>query len=167
MTAPAPAPAPTTETTTTNGKPLIVGTCACRKTRYHTTSPPTGLTFCYCRTCRLLHGAPFAPFTNVPSAHFHWIDKEELIEVHTSPVATRTLCGGCYAPITMVYRDRPEVVGVVASTVDEGESEGGVPREVEEHMFVEGKPAWFVIGDQGKQVVGVPEGLKGLIPEGL
>ncbi|KAL4865764.1 hypothetical protein BDV12DRAFT_174052 [Aspergillus spectabilis] len=146
--------------------PVIIGGCYCGKTRYQTTGPIYGLTFCYCLMCQLVHGGPFAPFTNVKKEHFQWIRNEDLVEMKLSEIATRTVCGACHSPITMEYHARPEELGIVAVTVDESRSSMRIP-EVEGHIFVKRKPAWFTIGDGAKQEMGIPERMKGYIPDGL
>ncbi|KAL4876432.1 Mss4-like protein [Aspergillus karnatakaensis] len=145
--------------------PTLKGSCYCKSTTYTTTSAPYGLTFCYCTMCQKLHGAPFAPFTNVATDHFHWTRKDNLVEINLSKIATRTICGMCRAPLTMVYHHKPQETGVVAVTVDE-EFKGLVP-SVSGHIFVERKPGWFVIGDQARQELGVPESLRGVVPDDL
>ncbi|KAL4949752.1 Mss4-like protein [Aspergillus filifer] len=140
----------------------ITGGCFCGKTRYTTTSPLYGLQYCYCRTCQLVHGAPFAPFTNVHRDSFQWVENKHVKELKLSSFATRTVCGECHAPITMVYHARPEEVGIVAVTVDE-EFMDTVP-EVQGHIYVKGKPGWYTIVDDVKQDWGAPNSLKPLIP---
>ncbi|KAL4924255.1 GFA family protein [Aspergillus undulatus] len=144
----------------------ITGGCHCGATRYRLTGPLYGLSYCYCRTCQLIHGAPFAPFTNVEKEHLEWTQDDELKELKLSSFATRTVCGVCHAPVSMVYHKQPDEVGIVAVTVDE-EFVDALPAEVEGHIFVKRKPGWFVIGDGAPQDMGVPESLRGLVPDDL
>ncbi|GLA30732.1 hypothetical protein AnigIFM63326_009166 [Aspergillus niger] len=147
---------------------VIHGSCYCQRTTYATTAPLHGLTYCYCRMCRLLHGAPFAAFTNVDASHFHWIRSDRLVEINLSNYATRTICGDCRSPMTMVYHIKPHEVGIVAVTVDERNSKGKVPETVREHIFLEGKPAWFVVPeDGGERSMGILKRMRGVVPEGL
>lgn len=134
----------------------VTGNCFCGKTRYRTTGPLYGLSYCYCRTCQLLHGAPFAPFTNVKREHFQWTRADDLIELRLSTFATRTVCGSCHSPVSMVYDGKPDEVGLVAVTVQDQDA---VP-EVEGHIFVKSKPRWHTIGDLAPQEMGVPEEMK-------
>ncbi|KAL4900246.1 hypothetical protein BDW74DRAFT_183000 [Aspergillus multicolor] len=133
----------------------VTGGCFCGKTRYLTTGPLYGLSFCYCTTCQLLHGAPFAPFTNVKKEHFEWAQSDELVELRLSSFATRTVCGSCHSPISMVYDGNPDEVGIVAVTV----KEGAVPK-VDNHIFVKSKPEWYTIGDDAPQELGFPDSMK-------
>lgn len=149
-------------------EPVVYGSCYCQKTTYVTTAPLHGLTYCYCRMCQLLHGSPFAAFTNVDSSHFHWTRSDRLVEINLSKYATRTICGECRSPMTMVYHAKPNEVGIVAVTVDESKSKGRVPEKVVEHIFLECKPAWFVIPeDGGERSMGILERMRGVVPEGL
>ncbi|KAL3457257.1 Mss4-like protein [Aspergillus heterothallicus] len=147
-------------------KPPIVGGCYCGKIRYQTTGPIYGLTFCYCLMCQLVHGGPFAPFTNVNREHLEWLSKDGLVELSLSEYATRTVCGSCHAPITMVYHAKPDEIGLVAVTIKEEESTMEVP-QVEGHIFVRRKPKWFTIGDSAPQDMGIPERMKHYVPDGL
>ncbi|KAL4983487.1 Mss4-like protein [Aspergillus falconensis] len=139
--------------------PTVTGSCYCGKTCYQTTGPLYGLSYCYCHTCQLLHGAPFAPFTNVKREHFQWTRSDDLVELRLSTFATRTVCGTCHAPVSMVYDGKPDEVGLVAVTVNE---QNAVP-EVEGHIFVGSKPKWYTIGDNAPQEMGVPEEMKGYV----
>jgi hypothetical protein len=123
-------------------KSTVVGGCYCGKIRYQTTGPIYGLTFCYCLMCQLVHGGPFAPFTNVKREHLQWIRADDLVELKLSEHATRMVCGSCHAPITMVYHVKPDEIGLVAVTVNEEESSMAVP-EVQRHIFVRRKPRWY------------------------
>ncbi|KAJ0417526.1 Mss4-like protein [Aspergillus carlsbadensis] len=147
-------------------KPPIVGGCYCGKIRYETSGPIYGMSYCYCLMCQRVHGAPFAPFTNVKREHFHWISTDGLVALNLSPYATRTVCGECHAPITMVYHPKDDEVGLVAVTVREEESAMEVP-EVQEHIFVGRKPRWYTIGDGAPQEMGIPERMRHYLPEGL
>ncbi|KAL2831611.1 Mss4-like protein [Aspergillus pseudoustus] len=149
-----------------SSKPPIVGGCYCGKIRYQTTGPIYGLTYCYCLMCQLVHGGPFAPFTNVKREYLHWLSKDGLIELNLSKYATRTVCGSCHAPISMVYHAKNDEVGLVAVTINEEESAMQVP-EIEGHIFVRRKPRWFTIGDTAPQEMGIPESMKHYIPDGL
>ncbi|KAL4913893.1 Mss4-like protein [Aspergillus aurantiobrunneus] len=139
--------------------PVVVGGCHCGKVRYATTGPLYGLTFCYCRMCQLVHGAPFAPFTNVKREHFQWTAAAALVELKLSRYATRTVCGSCHAPISMVYHAKPEEVGLVAVTVDEEQSAVAVPA-VDAHIFVQQKPSWYTITDDAPQEMDMPESMR-------
>ncbi|GMF78972.1 Mss4-like protein [Aspergillus flavus] len=153
---------------TSTTEPVIYGSCYCQKTTYATTAPLYGLTYCYCRMCRLLHGSPFAAFTNVDSSHFQWTRSDRLVEINLSEYATRTICGVCRSPMTMVYHAKPNEVGIVAVTVDESKSKDKVPEKVGAHIFLECKPAWFVIPeDGGERSMGILERMRGVVPEGL
>ncbi|KAL2812658.1 Mss4-like protein [Aspergillus granulosus] len=149
-----------------SSKPLVVGGCYCGKIRYQTTGPIYGLTYCYCLMCQLVHGGPFAPFTNVRREHLQWLNKDGLVELNLSKYATRTVCGSCHAPISMVYHANADKVGLVAVTINEEESAMEVPR-VEGHIFVRRKPRWFTIGDGAPQEMGIPESMRHYVPDGL
>ncbi|KAE8386041.1 Mss4-like protein [Aspergillus alliaceus] len=147
-------------------KPTVVGGCYCGKIRYQTTGPIYGLTFCYCLMCQIVHGGPFAPFTNVKREHLQWLKSDDLVELKLSDYATRTVCGSCHAPISMVYHGKPDEVGLVAVTINEEESTMAVP-EVDGHIFVRRKPRWYKISDDAPQEMGLPERMKHYAPTDL
>lgn len=109
--------------------------------------------------CRLLHGAPFAPWTNIQHKDLQWIRKE-LIALKLLHFATGTVCGVCHAPITMTYKAAPDEVGIVAVSIDEGKSSGGAIPQVERHIYVSQRPSWYKILDMAVQYEGVPEDMK-------
>lgn len=137
-------------------KPPVVGSCYCGKVQFRSTEEPRGMTFCYCRTCRLLHGAPFAPWTNVGRQSLQWIGKDNLTEVRISSCAMRTFCLGCHCPVTMTYDAEPDDVGIVASIIDEANSSASIP-QVEQHIFTKERPTWYNIAERGAQCEGMPE----------
>ncbi|KAL2864844.1 GFA family protein [Aspergillus lucknowensis] len=144
----------------------VVGGCYCGKVRYETTGPVYGLTLCYCRMCQLVHGAPFATYTNIQREHLKWIRRDALTEFSLSKYATRTACRECHAPISMTYHVKPHEVGLCAVTINEKESAMTLP-EVQRHIFVQEKPAWYTISDDAPQAMGVPESSKSYMPEEL
>ncbi|KAI9369831.1 Mss4-like protein [Aspergillus egyptiacus] len=148
---------------------VIAGACYCGQIRYQTTAPVSDLSYCYCRICQLVHGAPFAPFVSVDADHFHWVRKDGLLELNLTPYATRTVCGACRAPLTMSYHARPQTVSVVAVTVREEESAVTMAEiKVQEHIFVGMKPRWFAIPEDGaRRDDGLPAELRGCVPDCL
>ncbi|EEP80897.1 predicted protein [Uncinocarpus reesii 1704] len=142
--------------------PALVGRCHCGSVQYQTTHAPYGLTYCYCSTCRALHGAPFAAFTNVRDTHLRWTRRDTLVEKRFSAHATRTFCSECFAPLTMVYDREPGEVGIVAASVDEKGSRCRVP-EVKRHIFVGEKVGWCAIGDRGERFEGLPGDMIGYL----
>ncbi|EED14867.1 conserved hypothetical protein [Talaromyces stipitatus ATCC 10500] len=146
-------------------KPAVTGTCHCGKIKYKNSKPSYRMTYCYCSTCRPLHGAPFAAFTNVNREDLEWFKrlpsseggeyteldhtKGVIKELRLSKAATRTFCADCRSPLTMVYHAVPDEIGLVAATIDEGLSSAPVPK-VEQHIFVGQKPSWYGIQDDGK-----------------
>lgn len=134
----------------------VVGSCYCGKVQFRSTERPHGMTFCYCRTCRLLHGGPFAPWTNVSRQSLQWIGKDNLAEMRFSSCAMRTFCLGCHCPVTMTYDADPDDVGIVASIIDEANSSACIPK-VEQHIFTKECPSWYKIAARGAQYEGMPE----------
>ncbi|OAA35544.1 Mss4-like protein [Metarhizium rileyi] len=143
-------------------KPAVKGGCYCGKVQYMSTEPVYGMTFCYCSMCRLLHGAPFAPWTNISLRNLQWIRDQDLVEMQFSEFATRTVCGVCRAPITMTYKAFPEEIGIVATSIDEVKSSGHIPR-VKRHIYVGERPSWYQICDDGVQYDGLPEDMQNCV----
>lgn len=144
------------------GKPAIAGGCQCGQVQFRSTSQARGSTFCYCTDCRRLHGAPFAPWTNVLRDDLQWLKRDGLVEVSLSNMATRTFCKYCHAPITMVYHAVPDEVGVAMSCIDEIESDAPLEK-VRRHIFVRDNPQWYEILDSGEQLEGFPDDMKAYI----
>ena len=138
---------------------VVVGGCYCGQVRYQSTEPAFGLTFCYCTTCQLLHGAPFAAWTNVPKLGLTWIEDKGLVEASFSDLATRTFCSNCHAPITMAFHAVPDEIGIVAATISQEQSKKAVPA-LQRHIFVSEKPSWYRILDSLEQHQGFPDDMK-------
>jgi hypothetical protein len=150
-------------------KPAVQGSCHCGKIKYQSSKPSYHMTYCYCTTCRSLHGAPFAPFVDVRREDLEWFERSlsssttttregdgewknlghsdetpAITKLRLSKAATRTFCASCHSPLTMVYNAVPDEVGLVATTIDEKLSAAPVPK-VEQHIYLAQKPGWYDI----------------------
>lgn len=144
----------------TQNKPAVQGTCHCGNIKYQSSKPSYQMTYCYCTTCRSLHGAPFAAFVNVRREDLEWFERivpdsewkklansdesPAITKLRLSKAATRTFCASCHSPLTMVYDAVPEEVALVATTIDDKSSAAPVPK-VEQHIYIAQKPGWHDI----------------------
>lgn len=74
------------------------GSCLCRAVSYCIDGPIKAVTHCHCSQCRKAHGAAFASYGSVPSAHLSVSDAEGAIRVFESSAGvSRSFCSTCGA----------------------------------------------------------------------
>ncbi len=66
----------------------------------------------------------------------------------TSKIADRAICSACGSSITMKYASDDATIGIAAGTMDE-RSLKGEAMKLTEHIFVEQKPGWYTIPEDG------------------
>ncbi|KAH8811779.1 Mss4-like protein [Xylogone sp. PMI_703] len=143
----------------TNTVPVLTGGCYCGHVTYESSSLPTHLTNCYCRTCRKLSGAPFITFGSFETSSITWTSgRDSLKQTSYSDVARRTHCPSCGSQISMEYYCEPEVIGIAMGSVNE-ESVKGDLGKAKTHIFVEEgeKAGWYEILDNLPQYPRFPE----------
>lgn len=146
----------------TSGVTAFTGSCHCGLVEYSATSPPQNLICCYCITCRRLSGSPFIAWADVPSSSFHISSNSGNLKPLSSDVAKRTICRECGSSIMMEYFFDMDTVSVAAGTIDDRRMQSGVVMKVTEHIFVEQKPGWYEIPEDGvKQCDTFPDGFEG------
>src|SRR5690242_8017411 len=80
----------------------VTGGCLCGAVRYLSEAPPAEGAFCHCTICRRSYGGLFGTLLRFPSAAFG-ITQGKPKRYRSSPIATRTFCEVCGAPIAFVY----------------------------------------------------------------
>ncbi|KAG9235461.1 Mss4-like protein [Amylocarpus encephaloides] len=118
--------------------PALTGSCMCGHVKYTSTTLPTHLTSCYCKTCRRLSGAPFLTFGDFPvTALTFTSNPSSRMFTSYSGIAVRSHCRECGSPISMQYKCEPETIGITVGSIEEESVRGPLPR-VTSHIFVEG-----------------------------
>ncbi|KAF1813318.1 hypothetical protein P152DRAFT_457678 [Eremomyces bilateralis CBS 781.70] len=146
--------------------PTVTGGCRCGLIRYIASAIPTKQTYCHCHTCRKLSGSAFMAFVDFPvdsvlittetssdwPRFTDWKAKHaelpSLRTIKVSPYATRTCCGACGSPISMVYVNAPEVIGITAGTVDDKCDMAKFGLE-SQHIFMKEKSEWYQMPEDG------------------
>lgn len=137
----------------------LTGGCFCGKQRYEVAQPappPPGSSadnayFCHCSNCRRTTGGLGTPWLTavVGDAGFRWITTDGLVTMRSSPTATRQFCGACGTQLTFQL-DGGSAVDVTVCSLDEPDAIA-VPMAAAAHIFVASKPAWHILGDDGRE----------------
>lgn len=80
----------------------VTGGCLCGAVRYASDAPPTEGAFCHCTICRRSYGGLSAALLRVAAAGFR-ITLGEPQRYRSSPIATRSFCATCGAPLAFAY----------------------------------------------------------------
>jgi len=120
------------------------GGCACGAVRYRLTGEPIETSWCHCRNCQRIAGAPAAVYTTLPRAGFAFEQGEtELGKVNLTPTAQRLFCSQCGSPLATLIDDEPDTVDITVASLDDPSA---LPPEF--HIFCRSAVAWFKIDDQ-------------------
>ncbi|KAL8926933.1 MAG: hypothetical protein Q9172_001594 [Xanthocarpia lactea] len=122
--------------------------CHCGLVNYTSTSAPQNLTYCYCTICRHLSGSPFIAWADITSSSLDIPNGTTNMKTLASKVADRTICSACGSSITMKYASDDATIGIAAGTIDE-RSLKGEAMKLTEHIFVEQKPGWYNLPEDG------------------
>ncbi|MFN2100911.1 GFA family protein [Altererythrobacter sp. MF3-039] len=115
------------------------GRCACGSIRYELTKPSIETSWCHCRNCQRISGAPGAVYTTLPRSGFtvrH--GTENLGRVRLTKGAERMFCSNCGSPLATIIDDEPDTVDVTVATLDDP---AAYPPEF--HIFCNSKTDWF------------------------
>lgn len=116
--------------------PALKGGCQCGAIIYTSTSLPSNIVNCHCRTCRRLSGAPFLSFASFPISAITWTSgASSLKKTRYSSFAERAHCSECGSPLYMYYEAGPEELAITAGSIDEASVKGALPK-VDHHVFV-------------------------------
>lgn len=122
--------------------PALKGGCQCGAIIYTSTSLPSNIVNCHCRTCRRLSGAPFLSFTSFPISAITWTSgASSLKKTRYSSFAERAHCSECGSPLYMYYEAGPEELAITAGSIDEASVKGALPK-VDHHVFVKERAGW-------------------------
>lgn len=98
--------------------PLITGQCYCGATKFHADVPPQTVTYCHCRDCRRVTGAPVAAFAEFEGTALTFTPNAGR-EISITPGVTRTFCDACGSPISGRYDYLPNTVYISVGLLDQ------------------------------------------------
>jgi hypothetical protein len=137
------------------------GHCLCGEVRYEVDAELGPIVACHCSFCRRAHGAAFIPVFAVSRNDFRWLAGEENVKVFTTPGGgTRTFTTCCGTRLFNSPRKFPEIVSLIAETLDEPLTE---PPAV--HINVESKAPWYEIRDDKPQFPALPRAFAKMIED--
>ena len=95
------------------------GSCLCGTIEYEVSTLDMPIIFCYCKTCRKAHAAPFVPTAGVGRKNFRWLrGVDKLSSFESSPGKVRHFCSVCGTHLVAERLGQPHVILRVA-TLDE------------------------------------------------
>ncbi len=101
--------------------PKFTGHCACGNLSYESDAEPLRMLNCHCRDCQRASGSAFAPLLafardriTFSGALSHFADKSE-----RGTIMQRGFCSTCGSPMTLEPAGRPDVLLVLASSLDD------------------------------------------------
>ncbi|MBD2842043.1 GFA family protein [Erythrobacter rubeus] len=119
------------------------GGCACGAVRYRLSGDPIETSWCHCRNCQRISGAPGAVYTTVSRTDFEISDGETLVgRIRLSPGAERLFCSRCGSPLATLIESEPDTVDVTVATFDDPDG-----FEPEFHIFERSRIGWFQTDD--------------------
>lgn len=95
----------------------VTGRCYCGASSFSTSAPPQVVTYCHCRDCRRVTGAPVAAFAAFEEAAVAF-EPGEGRAVSVSPGVTRSFCPDCGSPLTGRYDYLPGQVYIALGLFD-------------------------------------------------
>ncbi len=113
------------------------GGCFCGAVRYRLTPPTDFAGHCHCQSCRRASGAPMLSWTSVPREQFELLEGHEKLRIYASSLKVSwEFCHRCGT--TLFYRSCSERIYVTVASLHDA-----LDRDLESHVSVEEKPAWF------------------------
>lgn len=105
-------------------KPLLCGSCQCKKVGFRILSPPRAISFCHCITCRKLSSNPFLAFGNFDNNAINFTIEggtsvdESIILRQYSDIAKRGFCRDCNSQLFMKYHCTPDKIHLCLGLID-------------------------------------------------
>lgn len=118
------------------------GGCFCGSVRYRFSEEPTDLSYCHCRMCQRIGGAPVVAWATVPSAAFAWTGTPPRT-FRSSASAHRFFCGECGSPLAFQADDQPDQLDLTIASLDDPAAL--VPQC---HTWVTSRVPWFDTSDR-------------------
>jgi hypothetical protein len=122
--------------------PELRGGCECGRIRYTTKRVPSEHTWCFCKQCQRVSGAPFLPFVDFAETDVVWTTEPDV--VNSSVVAQRGFCNICGSTLSMRYLFQPGKLSIALGTLDKDSQLSKGPSQA---IFLQDKPAWYQLPD--------------------
>lgn len=136
------------ETQSDSSKPVITGSCLCKRITWSSTTKPSFQGYCFCTSCRHASGSGFIPFMGFAASTLKIQGVENVKQYHSPSesgrVSVRNFCTNCGSLIFGGTYGEDEEHTMYAGTLDDPSK--FVPSA---GIFDEERPKWVV----------VPEGL--------
>ena len=126
---------------------MTTGHCNCGAVRFEFDGEPAGVFVCHCSICRRSTGAHGIAVVLVPNGRFRWLQGEDRITRWSRPGGTwdTAFCATCGSRLP--GPNDPARMFVPAGLLP-GQ---GLGLQVREHIYVDSRAEWDVIGDGGRQ----------------
>lgn len=101
------------------------GSCLCEAVSYTVVGPPTLQYLCHCRNCQKLSGGAFNANCFFPRSSFKVTTGQQHLSIYhcevtgSGLITHRHFCGKCGTPLFIYPDSKPDVVVVMAGTLDE------------------------------------------------
>jgi len=94
------------------------GGCLCGEIRYRVNGRPLRGTICHCGICRRWSGGAFLAWAIFDQSQFEWTKGTPGV-IQATPAVIRRFCSRCGSPLSFVFTDSSEIIGVTTGTLDE------------------------------------------------
>ncbi len=123
------------------------GSCNCEGVHFEIRTQPDYIYVCHCSICRAWTGNNGVAVVVIPTADFKWIKGEDLIRTWRKPgydwlSSFCTVCGSA-----LPGPNGPDTMFIPAGLI----KSGGDLLKIGDHIFVDSRASWDVIGDDGCQ----------------
>lgn len=121
------------------------GSCLCGGCVFEFLGESGTINKCHCTQCRKVSGTASNAVLWIEPNQLRWLKGEDKIKRFDTPSGWQSVfCGDCGSPLPRNIDD--EVWIVPAGVLDED-----LDTPIRQHIFMESKPSWEVIGDEAPQ----------------
>ncbi|MEO1658752.1 MAG: GFA family protein [Pseudomonadota bacterium] len=126
---------------------MAKGECNCGAVAFEIDAEPNGIYVCHCSICRKWSGTHGIAVAIASNDAFRWVRGEEHITRWKKPDADwmSCFCNVCGSPLPGPNDDERMFIPVGLLT------EGAEHLQVTDHIWVDSRAPWDVIGDDGRQ----------------
>ncbi|NKC01265.1 MAG: GFA family protein [Pseudomonadales bacterium] len=127
---------------------MVSGQCNCGEVQYSVDAETSGVIRCHCSICRRASGANGIAIVVAPADRFVWVSGQNSVTSWQKPDSDwkTGFCNVCGSPAPG-ENDAMNAMFIPAGSLTEGADE----LNVDQHIWVDSKASWDVIGDQGMQ----------------
>lgn len=129
------------------------GSCFCGKICFEISGDIPGLYQCHCSECRKTTGSSANAGFIFPETQLKWLSGQNNIKTFVKDSGYRVdFCKTCGSPAPNHTSVKPEMLWVPAGLLDDDSN-----LVIKNHIFVDSKANWDVIGGDGHQYLAFPE----------